>query len=61
MKAVALVRGAIVKNGDALQRSPEHLNEASPLVAAAGNDAWPNFHNKWDRAENLSRVDQGDL
>jgi tetratricopeptide (TPR) repeat protein len=61
MRAVALVRGAIV------ERTAMHynealnlLNEASPLVEAAGNDALAGtFHNQLATVlENLSRVEQ---
>jgi len=63
MKAVALVRGAIVeRTATRYNEALNMLNEASPLVAAAGNDALAGtFHNQMATVlENLSRVEQGE-
>jgi tetratricopeptide (TPR) repeat protein len=63
LKAVALVRGAIIERTAARYNAALNmLNEASPLVAATGNDALAGtFHNQLANVlENLSRVEQGE-
>ncbi len=63
MKAVALVRGAIVeRTAMRYHEALNMLNEASPLVEAAGNDALAGtFHNQLANVlENLSRVERGE-
>lgn len=63
LKAIALVRGAIVERTAArYNEALSMLNQASPLVAATGNDALAgSFHSLLGTVlENLSRVEQGE-
>jgi tetratricopeptide (TPR) repeat protein len=63
MKAVALIRGAIVeRTAMRYNEALNMLNEASPLVEVAGDDALAGtFHNQLaTMLENLSRVEQGE-
>jgi len=63
LKAVALVRGAIVeRTATRYNEALSMLKQASPLVAATGNDALAGtFHNLLGTVlENLSRVEQGE-